>query len=185
MEEPRWSVTLDNGCKSVLSIWMKQCLGGQTLLAEDAEFCQPQLASMPGVSVLAFGKQLLKERYGTESLLWNLGLHRKPVLKTRLSPGSQVVQFTAIAAVILSYNGSLWKLRDLQMLPEVINTLCLPFTYSKSWNWPQASHGTQDKHPYSTRVLLHTALNCPGHVCAAVNPHEHIHTYTYSSASTI
>lgn len=43
---------------------------------------------MPDVNVLAFGKQLLKECYGTETYLWNLGLHRKSVLKTRLSLGS-------------------------------------------------------------------------------------------------
>lgn len=52
-------------------------------------------------------KTAAEEHYGTKSYLWNLGLHRKSVLKTRLSPGSQAVQFTAIAAVILSYNGSL------------------------------------------------------------------------------
>ena len=77
------------------------------MLAEDAGCCQLQVTSVTAVSVLAFGKQLLKEHYGTKSYLWNLGLHRKSVLKTRLSLGSQAVQFTDIAAVILSYNGSL------------------------------------------------------------------------------
>jgi len=106
MEEPRWSVILDNGCRSVLSFRVKQCLGRQTLLAEDTECCQLQQTSAPGVSVLAFGKQLLKEHHGIRSYLWNLGLCRQSVIKTRLSLGSRVVQFTAIAAMILSYNGS-------------------------------------------------------------------------------
>lgn len=106
-EEPRQSVILDNGCKSVLLFGGKQCLGGQTLFAEDAGCCQLQVTTVTAVSVLVFGKQLLKEHYGTKSYLWNLGSRRKSVLKTRLSPGSQAVQFTAIAAVILSYNGSL------------------------------------------------------------------------------
>lgn len=46
-------------------------------------------------------------------------------------------------------------------------------------------HGTQDKYPYSTCMLLHIALNCPGHICVAFNPHEHIHAYTCRPASTI
>lgn len=68
MEKPRWNVILDNGCKSILSFRVKQCLAGQTLLPEDAECCQLQLIPMPGVSVLAFGKQLLKEHYGTRAI---------------------------------------------------------------------------------------------------------------------
>lgn len=51
---------------------VKQILGGHTLLAGDAECCQLQLDSVPGVSALVFGKQLLKEDYGTKSYLWNL-----------------------------------------------------------------------------------------------------------------
>lgn len=141
-----------------------------------AKCCQLQMTSMPSVSVLAFGEQLLKEHCGTKCYLWNLGLHKKSVLETRLSLSSQAVQFTSMATVILIYNGFLWKLRDLQMLSEIINILCLPFTHSKSWNWPQPPHGTQDQHPYNTCMLLHTALNCPGHVCVAFNLHEHKHT---------
>lgn len=95
------------------------------------------------------------------------GITRKSVLKARLSPGSQVGQITAITAVILSYNGSLWKLRDFQMLPEIINIPCLPFTNSKPWKWPQDPHGTQDKHPQSSGSDL------PWHASAAWNPHEH------------
>lgn len=51
---------------------VKQILGGQTLLAGDAEHYQLQLDSVPGVSVLVFGKELLKEDYGSKSYLWNL-----------------------------------------------------------------------------------------------------------------
>lgn len=72
MEEPWQSVILNSGCKSVLSFEVKQCLEGQILLAADKS-CQVQLA---GVSIPAFGKELLKEHYGTKSYSWNLGLLR-------------------------------------------------------------------------------------------------------------
>lgn len=78
-----------------------------------------------------FLQTVLKECYGTRSYLRNLRLYRISVWKTRLSPRSQAVQFTAIAAVILSHSDSLWMLGDLQTLPEIINTLCLPSTYYK------------------------------------------------------
>lgn len=73
MEEPRQSVILNNDCKSVLSFGVKQCLESQILLAAE-EYCQVLLA---GVNIPAFGKQLLKEHYGTKSYLWNLGLLRR------------------------------------------------------------------------------------------------------------
>lgn len=95
------------------------------------------------------------------------GITWKSVLKARLSPGSQVGQISAITAVTLSYIGSLWKLRDFQMLLVIINIPCLPFTYSKPWKWPQVPHGTQDKHPHNSGSDL------PWYGSAACNPHEH------------